>query len=756
MDAGLFLRVATLAAMVSWLGGCASVVSRFVASPVPSGLERHEGEGFVIHTDLTPAESAVVATYLQEARAECDRLFGVEVSGDLDVYIFRHGDESSGRWRYAVSLPTGAIHIGYHYALRRGAPPLRLEDLQNGILGDTLRHEVSHQHLYRVLGRLPRMPWLYEGLPMLVESVSGDRVSGRVSPRPSRSVHLEVARWVEDGLTLLPEHVIDMGWQDFYNYAEHGTYSVAATVVDLLHAEAGRPADLGAFCRDLVSRRKAGTLPDPGFRERWRRHVRESAVLQVEHLKRDIREGSPYERIAALEVLSYTTADPRWGDGDRLLRSALVENLTAGDSDVQARTFTIALDVLAGDLEPQTDPALDLRLPIARFLERRHAGMPGDTLGQWLDRLGPENGRFWDARTAATLGWALDSANPRVRRYALEVLTSWGGPEHLERFAEEVAEGDPAFTRLAMRAMVGVARERAVRILEPCLDSEVPRLRESAVLALAELRDPRARGPALAMASTEGHPFLGWAFRALSRYPDPEIAGFLESRARARVPSGDVTALRALVWMDSADSFAALCRLFEDPKLREWVAAEMTEAGRAHYREFLAGRLPDLEYPHLALLYRLSDEQLAPHVEILRQHARRLREEFRLLESFVVRRRLAKMGVPMDDAEGLFQTLRDLEETDWAHEQQILARMAAAVDPARTVAILVDRLSGGLSERKGAIRCLHHLTGQSLDFHWAAPRSYREASLQAWREWAKSQGAALRWDDSRGRMATAR
>ncbi len=746
------LLFASLLSLIPGAAGCAAVVSRFVESPVPDGLVTHQGEGFVVHTDLTADEVAVVATYLQEARAECDSLFHMELGDDLEVYIFRHGEEASGRWRYAVSLPTGAIHIGYHYALRRAGPPLRLEDLQNGILGDTLRHEISHQHLYRILGRLPRQPWIYEGLPMLIESINLDRADGTMRVRPSRAVYLEVSRMAEDGLSLLPEHVLDMGWQDFYKYAEYGTYGVAATIVDMLHEEAGRPADLAAFCRDLVRRRNAGTIPDAGFRERWLRHVRDGAEIQIQHLKRDIREGNPFERLAALEVLSYTSEDERWSEGETILRRALVENMSSGDPAVKARTFSLALDCITGEIEDPPDPAEDLRLPLALHLRQAQKKASPDLVLHWLDRLSPESVRFWTPETAATLDWTLDAPDPRLRVAGLGAIARQGGPAFLGRLAEMLPDAAPDFTRLALSAIAGIGRSRAVPVLEPCLDSQMDRLRDGAALALAELRHPRARERVLALASQAGHPLQGAALRALSRYPDPEAVAFLEDRALGgESPPGIAPVLRALLWMKSPESFAALKRLFRVSSLRDWVIAAMLEGlDRAECREFLGHHLELMPHPSLALVWSLTDEQLRPHVDHLVRHARARLVDLDVLETFMVRKRLARLGVTLDDREELFARLAAVAEIGWPHEQQILAQLAAEHDPERTLDLLIGQLGGTLDTRRGAIRCLHRLTGLAHDFHWAAPRPYREAAREAWRAWRRETAGRLTWDDANG------
>lgn len=724
-------------------GGCSSMVSKFAESPVPDGLQDHPSPGLVLHSDLHATEVAVLSDFIRGARAECDRLFHTQVPGDLDVYIFRHTEDASGRWRYAVSLPTGAIHIGYHYALRRGAPPLRAEDLENGILGDTLRHEISHQHLYRILGRLPRQPWVYEGLPMLVETLRLHPGANELRTRPARATYLEVARWLENGLCLLPDHVFDMGWQDFYDYAQYGTYSVAETVVDLLHAEAGRPADLAAFCRDIVARHNRGLLPDPGFRERWRNHVLTMAERQVADLTRDLQDGSPYERIAAFEQLNYTLADPRWGDGRSLMRQALVANLQHADRGIQARTFPAALDFVTGEIDLTQDSADDLRVPMANFLRDHHPEVQDLLLKHWLERLQEIGPRFWDNRTVGTLGWTLESGDPQIRLAGLPAIARCGGREFLAPLMAHLRDDDPEFVRLALFAVAGIGRERAIPVLQPCLAAADPHLRNGAAIALAELRVPEARERvrALAVDPTFGH--RDWAWRALSRYPDVATVTFLEQEIQRQSAPEELGPLRALAWIDTAEARAALRRLFEIEPLRARVAEEMLGTGNSEWVTFLGGRLADLPHPPHTLLWLAPDATIRAHAAALVALAQELRAAGSVLESFLVRQRLRKAGMRVPDGPALLESLADFDDVGWTHEQEILAQLAAEFDPRATLELLIRRLHGNLASRRGAIECLRALTGLTHDFHFVAPNRFRQAAIATWQSWFREHAARL-------------
>lgn len=85
-----------------------------------------------------------------------------------------------------------------------------------------------------------------------------------------------------------------------------------------------------------------------------------------------------------------------------------------------------------------------------------------------------------------------NSANPNVRRTAIELLRAFGGDEALPDLAELLDDAEPQVQREALRAIVQIGTDEAYATLHQALSSGSARSREAIMHALGGLRDTRA------------------------------------------------------------------------------------------------------------------------------------------------------------------------------------------------------------------------------------------------------------------------
>jgi HEAT repeat protein len=84
------------------------------------------------------------------------------------------------------------------------------------------------------------------------------------------------------------------------------------------------------------------------------------------------------------------------------------------------------------------------------------------------------------------------SANPTVRRTAVELLRAFGGADALPDLARLLDDSEAAVQREALRAIVQIGTDEAYAILEQALKSSDSRTRDAIMHALIASRDERA------------------------------------------------------------------------------------------------------------------------------------------------------------------------------------------------------------------------------------------------------------------------
>jgi HEAT repeat protein len=84
------------------------------------------------------------------------------------------------------------------------------------------------------------------------------------------------------------------------------------------------------------------------------------------------------------------------------------------------------------------------------------------------------------------------SANPTVRRAAIELLRAFGGADALPDLAALLDDAEPGVQRDALRAIVHIGTDEAYGTLEKALKSGTPQTRDAMMHVLASSRDERA------------------------------------------------------------------------------------------------------------------------------------------------------------------------------------------------------------------------------------------------------------------------
>jgi hypothetical protein len=85
-----------------------------------------------------------------------------------------------------------------------------------------------------------------------------------------------------------------------------------------------------------------------------------------------------------------------------------------------------------------------------------------------------------------------NSANPAVRRTAIELLRAFGGNDALPDLAKLLDDAEPAVQREALRAIVQIGTDEAYQTLSQALRSAAPRTRDAIMQVLGASRDERA------------------------------------------------------------------------------------------------------------------------------------------------------------------------------------------------------------------------------------------------------------------------
>ena len=97
------------------------------------------------------------------------------------------------------------------------------------------------------------------------------------------------------------------------------------------------------------------------------------------------------------------------------------------------------------------------------------------------------------------------SANPAVRRAAVDLLRALGGEGALPDLRTLLDDADPAVQREALRAIVQIGTNEAYHVLEKALETGQPHTRDAILQSLGALRDERAAPLFLYILNNTGH-----------------------------------------------------------------------------------------------------------------------------------------------------------------------------------------------------------------------------------------------------------
>jgi hypothetical protein len=406
----------------------------FVAAHQPEQLNRILDSIAGVLPRLTPD---LVVTMITTGMPTEGGKPGIDLPGEIQA---RLSDQSVAEFvAQSVSRDEGATG-----RLAQAFQALVPEESKRGELLEMAEREAAHLPI----GRQPEFPNLWKSAAQLLTTYSDSKFVSDDYGRElatARALAIEVERVSDDP----PERV--SAWLSTVNEAavRHHDHQV---LVDLLTLET-RP-DAWALVLESAIR----TIDQDVLTEQMAlaQQVLDVVVAAAE-------DGQPFaeEARAGLERL-------RRGD---VMRYVVLFIRQAKDSDVQAvSSFCRALgpSVIG---------------PLAEALASEH-GAAVKRLREVLLSFGAAGRAYADELRS--------SANPAVRRTAIELLRAFGGADALPDLARLLDDAEPAVQREALRAIVQIGTPEAYAIVQEALTSGDTRKRDAILQVLVSSRDERA------------------------------------------------------------------------------------------------------------------------------------------------------------------------------------------------------------------------------------------------------------------------
>ena len=299
---------------------------------------------------------------------------------------------------------------------------------------------------------------------------------------------------------------------------------------------------------------------------------------------------------------------------------ARYERIAAHRAVVEERWAPLLLDVLDGDLSPDT-LAMELApgdLPyftdfVGRFV-RRLAGPEQERLVALAHPLLPELRRALRVRSPErravavdTLGLlapsagsedllaALDDPSPLVAMVAARALTRSGRVDHVDRLLSRLARFQDWRPSYLAAMLTALGPSAVPALLHAFADGETPvRVRIVAAEALSRLNAAVAADTAAAILGTPGDPELGAAaLRLLARVGHDVHLPVIRTALSSEAKSMRLAAAKALASLGDDREIPLLVRALDDPS--RWVAEQAARGllvlnGRPHLEKLAASR----------------------------------------------------------------------------------------------------------------------------------------------------------------------
>ena len=652
-----------------------------------------QSEHFDFYTDAGAEAANDTARFAEQVYPEYVRLFGRAPSKRTNVYLF---DSTELFTDYSNQEEVWARGYYRHarneiILTRRTVGQEMLEDAVRAKLAgltpepvdldpnpedldvkETLLHELTHHFMDLHEKELP--PWANEGL---AEVVGRARMEGGrlVLGAPQR---ISLANLQQGTVPLRLRHLMELEDDEFY--AGASPYAEAWALTAFLHGKATRTEDLGGFLGALDA---AGKRTDVDALEgEWRAWIRSTPA--TDGIEAEMSSPDPLAVREALQALSLLLTMGAVPEADR------------------ARLGALAL------AHPRDDALASLR-----------------ELIQTLDREGITSPELVAAADAL-----LAHADGSIRAATAEYLgeRAKDSPERLRRFRELLADPEPRVRAAVVPALFHARQEMDRGHLAVMTKDPSPRVRALALQSL-DLWDAEAEAFEEALHDPEWEVRLHAAV-ALAR------RGKAEGREHVARLAGDrdtgprlfVAASIAHLPEDQARDLWERLRKDAHATVRAMAHRRWSERGEALRKEALVRALADAtDEVRVAALDMLAEERVA---ELDDAVVAMLSDK-----SAWVRTRAARMAGKWK-LEGAREGLARLLEEDATVVRHEAAVALAALGDRSGYPALIDELdSDDWVDQRRAIVALGRLTGQTLDFHWAASEDRRDEAVERWEEW---------------------
>ncbi|GEM_PF-5928556 len=680
-------------ALVLLLCGCRSGLS--VVGPNGAHVQT---EHFDFYTDAGSEAAADTARFAELVYPEYVRLFGRAPSKRTNVYLF---DSTELFTDYSNQEEVWARGYYRHarneiILTRRTVGQEMLEDAVRSKLAgltpepidldpnpedldvkETLLHELTHHFMDLHEKELP--PWANEGL---AEVVGRARLEGGrlVLGAPQR---ISLANLQAGTVPLRLRDLLELEDDEFYEGAS--PYAEAWALAAFLHGKAGRTEDLGGVLGTLDAVKRRSDLDT--LETEWRAWIR--ATPTTDGIEAELASPDPLAVREAIQALSLLLTMGAIPEADRARLCALALSHPREDATASLRELIQALD-REGITSPELLAAADaLLLNADGSIRAAAAAYVADRVKDSPERL----------RVFRTL---LADPEPRVRAAVIPGL--FEARQEIDRGHLAVMTKDPSprVRSLALQSLDLWDAEAAV--FEEALHDPEWEVQLHAAIALsrraradgrehvARLAGDRDTGPRLFVAASIAHLPMEQArelWERLGKDAHPTVRSMAQRRWAERGTAERKEALgKALADASDEARVAALDMLVEE-------------------------RVPELDGVVVSMLFDKS--------AWVRTRAARMSGQWKLEAA----------------REGLVRLL-DEDPTVLRHEAAVAL---AAIGDRSGYPVLIDELDSDdwVDQRRGIV-ALAKLTGQTLDFHWAAPEDRRDEAVERWEEWWKRGG----------------
>lgn len=541
-------------------------------------------------------------------------------------------------------------------------------------VNETLLHELTHHFMDLHDRDLP--PWANEGLAEIVgrARMEGGRL---VLGAPQRVL---LANLQQGSVPLRLRYLIELENDEFYHGAS--PYAESWALAAFLHAGAGRTEDLEGFLDTLEAVGRRADLE--ALEAEWRAWIRATPV--TDGMEAELVSSDSVAVREALQSLTLLLAMDAIAEGECARLAAMALSHPRDDALISLRELIQALEregIRSPELISAADALLEhahgsIRASAATYLAKETKDAP-ERLRRFRRLLGDP-----DSRVRAAVVPGVFHARQDEDRTHLVVLTR---------------DPSPRVRAIALQSLDLWDAEAAV--FEAALEDPEWEVNIHAAVALLRRGAAKGRDHLLRLASDrETGPRLFTA-AAIPRCPLETARDLWERLSKDAHAMVRAMAHRRWAERGNAERRDALTRACADAvdEVRAAALDALAEERDPELDGLVVGLLAD---PSAWIRTRAAKVAGKWRIEAAREGLRRMLDEKPLAARHEAAVALAAMG----DRSGIPTLIDELEADDWCDQRR-------------------------------AILALARITGQTLDFHWAASEDRREEAIERWKLWWK-------------------